>query len=325
VGALSRGFFGERSAAQHARLSLHDPNATRKPPRKRFPSPVAIDQGDRLLKSFDATKFDQSVELIFSLGIDAKQADQMIRGSLSLPHGVGKTKRVVAFCPEHLAPAGSSRRRDQGGRAGTGAAIEKENFTDFDVAISTPDMMRFVGRLGKVLGPKGLMPSPKAGTVTPDIAAPSANIRPAKSNSATTPAAMSQRRRQGQLLQGQAVDNINAMIAQIRKMKPQTSKGLYFKKVVLKGHDDPGGVSDSSIKRRSWKIARKNGSDRPANARQRNWDPMSKKVKESLIERDLTNRFKDLDGVAVINPRGINAIKNNQIRRRLREKGLKFE
>src|ERR1700761_6100769 len=130
---------------------------------------LPIDKALEVLKGFDATKFDQTVELIFSLGIDPKQADQMIRGSLSLPHGVGKTKRVVAFCPDHLAPVATAAGAIRAGGQELVAAIEKENFTDFDVAISTPDMMRFVGRLGKVLGPKGLMPSPKAGTVTADV------------------------------------------------------------------------------------------------------------------------------------------------------------
>ena len=94
----------------------------------------------------------------------------MIRGSLSLPHGVGKTKRVVAFCPEHLVTSALNAGAIKAGGQELVQEIEKEGFTDFDVAVSTPDMMRFVGRLGKVLGPKGLMPSPKAGTVTPDVA-----------------------------------------------------------------------------------------------------------------------------------------------------------
>src|SRR5206468_1542602 len=135
---------------------------------KAVTDPVAVEQAVDVVKAFPGTKFDQSVELIFSLGIDPKQADQMIRGSISLPHGVGKTKRVVAFCPEHLVAAATAAGAVRAGGQELVAAIEKENFTDFDVAVATPDMMRFVGRLGKVLGPKGLMPSPKAGTVTPD-------------------------------------------------------------------------------------------------------------------------------------------------------------
>ena len=128
--------------------------------KKAVADPVNIDKAIDVVKTFNPTKFDQSVELIFSLGIDPKQADQMIRGSLSLPHGVGKTKRVVAFCPDHLAPPALAARHRAGGQELV-QSIEKENFTDFDVAIATPDMMRFVGRLGKVLGPKGLMPRPR--------------------------------------------------------------------------------------------------------------------------------------------------------------------
>src|SRR4051812_34508155 len=136
---------------------------------KAIANPVAIDKAVDAVKSFNPTKFDQSVELIFSLGIDAKQADQMIRGSLSLPHGIGKAKRVIAFCPDHLADAAKAAGAIKAGGQALVQEVEKDNFTDFDVAISTPDMMRFVGRLGKVLGPKGLMPSPKAGTVTADV------------------------------------------------------------------------------------------------------------------------------------------------------------
>src|SRR3989440_4268418 len=137
---------------------------------KAITTPVDIDKAIDAVKAFPPTKFDQSVELIFSLGIDAKQADQMIRGSVSLPHGIGKTKRVVAFCPDHLIDAAKAAGAIKAGGQALVQEIEKENFSDFDVAIATPDMMRFVGRLGKVLGPKGLMPSPKAGTVTPNIA-----------------------------------------------------------------------------------------------------------------------------------------------------------
>src|SRR5947207_14096040 len=137
---------------------------------KAVTAPVSVEQAVDAVKAFPPTKFDQSVELIFSLGIDPKQADQMIRSSLSLPHGVGKGKRVVAFCPEHLVQAAKDAGAVRAGGQDLVQDIEKTNFTDFDVAIATPDMMRFVGRLGKVLGPKGLMPSPKAGTVTPDIA-----------------------------------------------------------------------------------------------------------------------------------------------------------
>src|SRR5450432_2723478 len=108
---------------------------------KAIANPVPIDQAVDAVKAFPPTKFDQSVELIFSLGIDAKQADQMIRGSLSLPHGVGKTKRVVAFCGENLVPAALAAGAIKAGGQSLVQEIEKENFTDFDVAVASPDMM----------------------------------------------------------------------------------------------------------------------------------------------------------------------------------------
>ena len=201
---------------------------------------VPVDQAVDVVKQFAPTKFDQSVELIFSLGIDAKQADQMIRGSMSLPHGIGKTKRVVAFCPEHLKTAALNAGAVKAGGQELVQEIEKDNFTDFDVAIATPDMMRFVGRLGKVLGPKGLMPSPKAGTVTPDIANAVKEYAAGKvefrndtgGNIHSVVGKIS-------FDKGKLVDNINAMVGQIRKMKPMTSKGAFFKKVVIKGTMTP--------------------------------------------------------------------------------------
>src|SRR5580658_9841302 len=208
--------------------------------KKAVVEPVAIDKAIDVLKTFNPTKFDQSVELIFSLGIDAKQADQMIRGSLSLPHGVGKTKRVIAFCPEHLAPVALAAGAIMAGGQEMVQKIEKENFTDFDVAVATPDMMRFVGRLGKVLGPKGLMPSPKAGTVTPDVAAAvkeyaagkiefrndtGGNVHSVIGKMSFEPAKLA--------------DNIHAKMNQIHRLKPQTSKGAFIKKIVLKGSMTP--------------------------------------------------------------------------------------
>jgi large subunit ribosomal protein L1 len=201
---------------------------------------LALDAGVERLKTFAPTKFDQSVEVIFSLGIDAKHADQMIRGALSLPHGIGKAKRVVAFCPDHLVAAATAAGAIKAGGQSLVQEIEKDNFSDFDVAISTPDMMRFVGRLGKVLGPKGLMPSPKAGTVTADIATAVKEYAAGKveyrndsgGNVHTVVGKLS-------FDNNKLVDNINAIIAQIRKMKPQTSKGQYIKKVVLKGSMTP--------------------------------------------------------------------------------------
>jgi large subunit ribosomal protein L1 len=207
---------------------------------KAVEGPQAVDKAVEVVKSFKPTKFDQSVELIFSLGIDPKHADQMIRGSLSLPHGIGKAKRVIAFCPEHLTTAALNAGAVQAGGQELVTKIEKENFTDFDVAIATPDMMRFVGRLGKVLGPKGLMPSPKAGTVTPDVANAvkeyaAGKIEYRNDAGGNVHSVVGKVSFDNQKL----VDNINAMVNQIRKMKPQASKGAYFKKVVIKATMTP--------------------------------------------------------------------------------------
>jgi large subunit ribosomal protein L1 len=208
--------------------------------KKQVHEPMAIEPAVDLVKSYNPTKFDQSVELIFSLGIDPKHADQMIRGSLSLPHGVGKSKRVIAFCPEHLVTTALNAGAIKAGGQELVQQIEKDNFTDFDVAVSTPDMMRFVGRLGKVLGPKGLMPSPKAGTVTPDVgtavreyAAGKIEFRnDAGGNVHTVVGKVSFDKQK-------LTDNIHAMINHIRKLKPATSKGHFFKKLVLKGTMTP--------------------------------------------------------------------------------------
>lgn len=206
---------------------------------------VPVDKAVETVKSFKATKFDQSVELIISLGIDPKQADQMIRGSLSLPHGVGKTKRVVAFCPEHLVEGAKAAGAIRAGGQELVQSIEKENFTDFDVAISTPDMMRFVGRLGKVLGPKGLMPSPKAGTVTNDLQTAIKEYSAGKvefrnDTGGNIHAVVGKQSFNKQDL----VDNVNALVAHLHKVKPQTSKGAYFKKAVLKGTMTPAVILD---------------------------------------------------------------------------------
>lgn len=207
---------------------------------KAVTAPVAVEAAIDAVKAFPAVKFDQSVELIFSLGIDPKQADQMIRGSVSLPHGIGKSKRVIAFCPPHMVDIAKAAGAVKAGGQELVQEIEKDNFTDFDVAVSTPDMMRFVGRLGKVLGPKGLMPSPKAGTVTADVANAVREYAAGK---------IEFRNDSGGNVHcvvgkvsfdnAKLADNINAMLGTIRKLKPQTSKGAYFKKVVIKATMTP--------------------------------------------------------------------------------------
>jgi large subunit ribosomal protein L1 len=199
----------------------------------------SLEEGVAKLKTFNPTKFEATVELIFSLGIDAKQADQAVRSSISLPFGIGKTKRVIAFVPEHHKIAALNGGALKAGGQELVAEVEG-GFLDFDVAIATPDMMRFVSKLGRVLGPKGLMPSPKDGTVTTDVAtavrenaAGKTNFRNDSGGNVHTII--------GKLGFGndKLVANAQAMIDTIKKMKPQTSKGVYLKRLILKSSMSP--------------------------------------------------------------------------------------
>lgn len=123
-----------------------------------------------LVCKISKAKFDETVELHIKLGIDNRQADQQVRGAIVLPHGTGKTRRVLVFCKEERVKEALDAGADFAGGQDMVEKIQKENWFDYDVVVATPDMMAVVGRLGKVLGPKGLMPTPKAGTVTPNIA-----------------------------------------------------------------------------------------------------------------------------------------------------------
>ena len=136
-----------------------------KPPQE----PVALDVAIKTLAAFDTTKFDQTVEIAIRLGIDPKQADQIVRGSVVLPNGIGRTQRVVVFAKGEMAKAAEEAGADEVGQEELATKI-KGGWTDFDACIAAPDMMGLVGPLGKILGPRGLMPSPRAGTVTPDVA-----------------------------------------------------------------------------------------------------------------------------------------------------------
>lgn len=203
-------------------------------------TPLPLDQAIAKLKEFTATKFDQTVEMIFNLGIDAKQADQAVRSAVSLPHGIGKSKRVIAFCPDHLTTAALNAGALKAGGQALVEEVEKTNFTDFDVAVATPDMMRFVSRLGRVLGPKGLMPSPKAGTVTADIGTAVREYSAGKTefrndsggNVHTVIGKLT-------FTNDKLAENATAMIETIRRLKPQAAKGTYIKKITLKGSMTP--------------------------------------------------------------------------------------
>lgn len=186
------------------------------------------------------TKMDQTVEVAFNLGIDPKQADQIVRGSIVLPHGIGKSKVVLVFAQGDNAAAAEKAGADFVGGKDLAEKI-KGGWTEFDAAIATPDMMGLVGPLGRVLGPRGLMPSPRAGTVTTDVATTVREYKAGKvefrcdaaGNVHCVVGKMS-------FSETQLSENIEAMIRYIRSLKPSTSKGIYIRSVTLSATFSPG-------------------------------------------------------------------------------------
>ena len=203
-------------------------------------APVSVADAIELLKKFDSLKFNQSVEIAMRLGIDPKQADQLVRGSIVLPHGIGKTQRICVIAKGDKAEEARSNGADTVGDADLVAKI-KEGWTDFDVCIATPDMMGLVGPLGKVLGPRGLMPSPRAGTVTMDVAKTIKEYKAGK---------VEFRNDKGGIVQAivgkikfdkqQLVENIEAFIQHVQQLKPIAVKGVYVKSVTLSATMSPG-------------------------------------------------------------------------------------
>jgi len=144
------------------------------------------DEAINLVQQTAKAKFDESVELHIRLGVDSRHADQQVRGAVVLPHGTGRTKRVLVFAKGPKADEATAAGADFVGAEELVAKITSENWFDYDVVVATPDMMGVVGRLGKLLGPKGLMPNPKSGTVTMDITKRSPKSKPVRSNTAST-------------------------------------------------------------------------------------------------------------------------------------------
>ena len=188
-----------------------------------------------------SAKFDETVELHVRLGVDSRHADQQVRGAIVLPHGTGKTARVLVFAKGDKADAAREAGADYVGEMDMVEKIQKENWFDFDVVVASPDMMGVVGRLGKLLGPKGLMPSPKAGTVTPDVAkavqevkAGKIEYRLDKTNIIHCPI--------GKVSFGaeKLNDNFNTLMGAIVKAKPSAAKGQYIKSCVTASTMGPG-------------------------------------------------------------------------------------
>ena len=201
--------------------------------KKRPVEAVPLVQAIEVLKSYKPTKFDQSVEIHMRLGIDAKQADQIVRGSIVLPHGIGKSQRVVVFAKGELAKAAEEAGAEVVGQEDLAKKI-KDGWLDFDVCVATPDMMGMVGPLGRALGPRGLMPSPKAGTVTPDPANAVKEYKAGKvefrnDGGGNVHAVVGKLSFEPQ----QLTENIQAFIDRINSMKPMAVKGTYVKGIVI--------------------------------------------------------------------------------------------
>jgi len=185
------------------------------------------------LKKFGTTKFDQTVEIHMRLGVDPKQADQIVRGSVVLPHGIGKTQRVAVFAKGDMAEAAKAAGADVVGQEDLAQKI-KDGWTEFDVCIAAPDMMGLVGPLGKVLGPRGLMPSPRAGTVTPDVGRVVKEYKAGKvefrnDNGGIVHAIVGKMSFEAPQLR----DNIDTFIHFVLGLKPSSIKGVYVKSVAL--------------------------------------------------------------------------------------------
>lgn len=186
-------------------------------------------------------KFDETVEAHIRLGVDGRHADEQVRGAMVLPHGTGKTKKVLVFAKGPKAQEAEDAGADYVGAEELADRIQKENWFDFDVVVATPDMMGVVGKLGKVLGPKGLMPNPKSGTVTMDLAKAMEEIKAGKveyrldkTNIVHTPI--------GKVSFGpeKLADNFNALLETLVKAKPAAAKGQYLKSVTVATTMGPG-------------------------------------------------------------------------------------
>lgn len=199
-----------------------------------------LDEAVKVLHSFPATKFDETVNVAIHLGIDPKKSDQLIRGAVGLPKGLGKTVKVIAFAEGDKAREAKEAGADMVGSDDLAKKIT-DGWTDFDIVVATPDMMKHVGKLGKVLGPQGKMPSPKSGTVTPDIGKAVLEFKAGKVEFRTDAggsvhAPIGKR----SFSQADLVANITALIEHVKSMKPSAAKGDFIRRIVISSTMSPG-------------------------------------------------------------------------------------
>ena len=206
----------------------------------------SIDEALDLLKSVPQTKFDQSVDVCINLGIDPRKSDQVVRGSTVLPKGTGKTVRVAVFAQGPNAEAAKAAGADLVGFEDLADDIKKGKM-DFDVVIASPDAMRIVGQLGQILGPRGLMPNPKVGTVTPDVAGAVKNAKAGQVRYRAHKAGIIHCTvGKSSFDVASLKENIDALLADLSKAKPSSAKGTYFRKISVTTTMGPGIAVDKA-------------------------------------------------------------------------------
>jgi large subunit ribosomal protein L1 len=211
-------------------------------PQKLYPA----DEAFSLLKELSTVKFSESVDVSVNLGVDPRKSDQVVRGSTVMPNGTGKTVRVAVFAQGPAADAATEAGADKVGMDDLAAEVKAGNL-DFDVVVAAPDAMRVVGQLGQILGPRGLMPNPKVGTVTPDVAQAVKNAKSGQARFRTDKAGIVHASIGSVGFEPAALQqNLEALLNDLKKLKPSSAKGVYMKKITVSSTMGPGLSLDQS-------------------------------------------------------------------------------